>query len=63
MNKTWNFMATGLGIWVSGIIVGANAADLWPGKAFLPAEMMLGVGLVASIGNLVVLFRAIRKPA
>ncbi len=36
------------GLWVFGLLVGANAQDLLPGRASLPPEIMIGISLVGS---------------
>ncbi|MCP4967697.1 MAG: hypothetical protein GY926_20995 [bacterium] len=49
-----------LGLWVFGMIVGANIRELLPGGASWPAEVMIGIGVVGSAVMFGGLYRALR---
>ena len=60
MNKRNTLIATGIGVWVSGMLVGANAVDLLHVE---PSGVLLAIGLILSLGNLAVLYRTVRQPS
>jgi len=60
MDNRNTVLATGLVLWVLGILVGAGAAEVIPGQFTASAKVVLGVALLASIGNFIVLSRKIR---
>jgi hypothetical protein len=60
MNKRNTLVATGIGVWVSGMLVGANAVDLLRVE---PSGVLLAIGLILSLGNLAVLYRTIWQPS
>jgi hypothetical protein len=60
MNKRNTLIATGIGVWVSGMLVGANAVDLLRVE---PSGVLLAIGLILSLGNLAVLYRTVRQPS
>mgnify|MGYP001817419781 CR=1 FL=1 len=50
-------VATGLVLWVLGVLVGAAAGEVMPGGLSIPAKLVLVVALLASLGNFAVLCR------
>ena len=48
MMKRRTVVSNLLGLWVFGLIVGANAQELLPGSSSLPPEIMIGICLVGS---------------
>ncbi len=58
MSKRNAFIATGIGVWASGMLVGANAIGFLPGEPSWHPGVLLAIGVIASIGNLAALLRA-----
>ena len=52
--------ATAIVLWVLGVLVGASAADILPGNSAVPSGALLTVTLLASLGNLLFLYRKVR---
>ena len=59
MNKKNTILVNLFGLWVFGILVGANVTDLIPGEPSLPSWVLLAIGLVGSF----VMFGAVHKAA
>ena len=59
MNKKNAMLVNLFGLWVFGMLVGANVRDLLPGEPSLPPWVSLAVGLVGSF----VMFGAVHKAA
>ena len=59
MEKRFNPIAAGLGVWLSGLLVGVNAVDFLP-KASWPPGLMVASGLLVGVASFVALFRAAR---
>lgn len=53
MNRKQTILATGVVLWVLGVLVGASAADLLPGNSLIPSQLLLTIALLASVGNFV----------
>ncbi len=52
----WNL----LGLWVFGLIVGANVQKLLPGNSSLPAEVMVAIGITGSVVLFIGLSKTLR---
>ena len=48
------------GLWVFGILVGANARDILPREPSLPLGVMLAIGLLGSLVMFAMLYTAFR---
>ena len=59
MTRKHTIFTTAIVLWVLGVLVGASAADLMPGESAIPSEVVLTVALLASFGNLFVLYRKV----
>ncbi len=59
MEKKNNLIAAGLGVWISGLLVGVNAVDFLP-KASWPPWLMVAIGLLVGVASFGALFRASR---
>jgi hypothetical protein len=60
MNKKNTILYAGFGLWVSGMLVGANAVDLLPDEPSWPSGVILAVGLLTSLGSARLLYRTFR---
>jgi len=60
MNKK-NILYAGLGLWLSGLLVGANVVDFLPGEPSWPSWVILVIGLFVGFASLLRLLRAIRQ--
>ena len=49
MNKRNSILYAGFGLWVSGILVGANAMDLVPVEPSWPPWVILAIGLLTTL--------------
>ena len=63
MKKKNTLIVTGIGVWASGLLVGANAIEFLPVEPSWPAGVLLAIGLIASYGNLATLFKRGAKTA
>jgi len=50
MNKRNTILYAGLGLWASGMLVGANLVGFLPGEPGLPPAVLLGIGLLTTLG-------------
>ncbi len=50
MNKRNTVLYAGLGLWISGLLVGANAVGFLPGEPSWPPAVILAIGLLTSLG-------------
>jgi uncharacterized membrane protein (UPF0136 family) len=55
-------IGVGIGVWASGVLVGANAIGLLPIEPSLPPVVLLAIGVIATIGSLAGLYRTAAKP-
>jgi hypothetical protein len=56
--KKNKLFSLGIGLWASGMLVGANAVDLLPiGPPSWPPEVLFSIGLLIGIISLVGLYR------
>ena len=60
MSKKSSITINLIGLWIFGLLVGANARDLLPGEPSLPAGLMLAIGLLGSVGMFATLYRVVR---
>ncbi len=60
MKQKNSVLASGFVLWVLGVLVGAGAGDILPGESYLPAGVVLGIALLASVGNFAVLFKKVQ---
>jgi hypothetical protein len=60
MNAKSTIVTMTFTLWILGILVGAAAGDLLPGRSFIPSSAMLAIAFVASAGNFIVLYRRTR---
>lgn len=60
MSKKQAVFTTAIVLWILGVLVGASAADILPGSSAIPSGALLTVALLASFGNLFVLYRKIQ---
>ena len=61
MSNRSAILATGLVLWVLGVLVGASAGEILPGEFSVPAKVLLAVALLASLGNFAVLFKKAQR--
>lgn len=61
MNKRNTIFYAGFGLWVSGMLVGANAVEFLPGKPSWPSGVILAVGLLTSLTTMSALYRTARN--
>lgn len=59
MSSKQTIFATAMVLWILGVLVGASAADILPGSSVIPSRVLLTVALLASVGNLFVLYRKV----
>jgi len=50
MKKEKQILYAGLGLWASGMLVGANVIGYLPGEPSWPPMVLLGIGLLATLG-------------
>jgi len=50
MNERNQVLYAGMGLWTSGMLVGANAIGYLPGEPSWPPALLLAIGLVTTIG-------------
>lgn len=50
MNDRNQTLYAGLGLWASGMLVGANAIGYLPGEPSWPPAVLLAIGLLTTIG-------------
>ncbi|MBT3340266.1 MAG: hypothetical protein HOM34_01505 [Planctomycetes bacterium] len=62
-SKNGAYFSKGLGIWASGMLIGASAVDLLPGgePSWHPA-LRLAIGLLIGLVNLAWLYKATTSP-
>ena len=60
MNKRNTILSAGFGLWVSGMLVGANAVGFLPGEPSWPSGVILAVGLLTSLTCLAALYGTVR---
>lgn len=60
MNKKNTILYAGLGLWASGILVGANAVGFLPGEPAWPPAVLLVIGLITSLGCSSMLYNNLR---
>jgi len=50
MNKRNQILYAGLGLWASGMLVGANVIGYIPDEPSWPPVVLLGIGLLTTLG-------------
>ena len=60
MNRRNTFIVTAFGLWVSGMLVGANVIGFLPGEPSWPPGMIVAVALITSVGTFSALLKANR---
>jgi len=60
MNKRNTILVNLFGLWVFGMLVGANAIGFLPGEPSFPPGVMLAIGVLGSFGSFAALYKAVR---
>ncbi len=60
MNKRNTILYAGLGLWVSGMLIGANVIGFLPGEPSWPPEVILAIGVLTSLGCSCTLYNNLR---
>ena len=60
MTKKNTILYAGFGLWVSGMLIGANLEDFLPGEPSWPPIVILAIGVLTSITTGSSLYRAAR---
>lgn len=63
MNNRNTIFYAAFGLWVSGMLVGANAVDFLPAEPSWPPGVILAIGLLTSLTCLSALYRTARHTA
>jgi hypothetical protein len=50
MDNKNQILYAGLGLWASGMLVGANAIGFLPGEPSWPPTVLLAIGVLATLG-------------
>lgn len=50
MRERNRILYAGLGLWASGMLIGANAVAYLPGEPSWPPAVLLAIGIVTTIG-------------
>jgi hypothetical protein len=50
MNKRNQMLSAGIGLWASGMLIGANAIGYLPGDPSWPPPVILALGLLITLG-------------
>ncbi len=57
MTKKNTILYAGFGLWVSGLLVGANVIDFLPGEPSWPSWLILTIGLLTSLSSARALYK------
>lgn len=63
MKNRPSLLWTAIGLWVSGMMIGANLIELMPLSPSWPPEVLLGIGLVIGITSLLQIHKASSPPS
>ncbi len=60
MNKRNTILYAGLGLWVSGMLIGANVVGFLPGEPSWPPTVILAIAVITSLGCAKALYNNLR---
>jgi hypothetical protein len=61
MKKKNTILYAGFGLWISGMLIGANAVDFLPGEPSWPPWLILVIGILTTFGCSRVLYLTNRQ--